>query len=111
MEDLISLFTVFLVVIFILYLSFISTKFVGEKAMSQRVSKHMKVLDTLMLSQENSLVIVEVSGKIQLMSMGTNGIHYIKELETLETLEKEENVPDSFKDNFQKSIKEKFFRR
>ncbi len=107
MEDLVSLFTVFLVIIFILYLSFISTKFVGEKALSQRVSKHMRILDTLMLSQENALVIVEVSGKIELMSMGTNGIHHIKELETLEALEKEEILSD----NFQKSIKEKLFRR
>lgn len=73
------LFTLFAVVI-ILYLSYVFTRIIGKKVVRRRNSDYMKIVDTLIISQDKSIIILKAENKYYLMSSSAASINLITEL-------------------------------
>lgn len=96
-------------IILILYLAYISTKFIGKRyAVKSGGSKKIKVLDSVSVGKEGSIMIVKAGGKVFLVGAASGGINLISELESGEFPEEETAAPVGmdFKTAF-KSVLEK----
>ncbi|MFI3173898.1 MAG: flagellar biosynthetic protein FliO [Bacillota bacterium] len=94
----------------ILYLSFLFTRYVGVKTMGRGISKHMKMVDVLPISQERSVIIIEVSEKFYMLGVSDGGIQLLKEFDSLPDLsnldmEKKVDFKASFMDVIAKAKK------
>lgn len=102
--DMIPIIFTFVIVVLILYFSYITTKWIGSKAISSRGSKYMKILDTLAVTQDKSVIILEADKKYLLLSVSPTDIKLITELENFvpqsTDLELEEKTPFSKHEEF-----------
>lgn len=71
-------------IIFVLFLTYFSTKWLSVKATSITNSKYMNIVDKIVLGQNKYLAIVEISNKYYLISITDNNINIIKDLDELE---------------------------
>lgn len=71
-------------IIFVLFLTYFSTKWLSIKASSITKSKYMNIVDKIILGQNKYIAIVEISNKYYLMSVTDNNINIIKDLDELE---------------------------
>ena len=98
----------FVIVVLILYLSYLTTKWIGSKAISSRGSKYMKILDTLPVTQDKSVIILEADKKYLLLSVSPTDIKLITELEDFVPQSTdfvlEEKMPFSKPEEFKKII-------
>lgn len=94
----------FVIVVLILYFSYITTKWIGSKGIASRGSKYMKILDTLAVTQDKSVIILEADKKHLLLSVSPTDIKLITELEGFvpqsTDLELEEKMPFSKHEEF-----------
>ncbi len=109
-SPIVTLISMFLVVGIILYLSYIFTRYVGIKTVGRGASKHMKTVDILPISQERSVIIIEVSEKFYMLGVSEGGIQLIKEFDTLPNFsdpdfEKKDMFKASFMDVIAKAKK------
>ena len=85
-------------IIFVLFLTYFSTKWLSVKATSMANSKYMNIVDRIVLGQNKYLAIVEISNKYYLVSITDNNINIIKDLDEFE-LKVSENIGESSKFN------------
>nr|WP_312577577.1 flagellar biosynthetic protein FliO [Sedimentibacter sp.] len=71
-------------IIFVLFLTYFSTKWLSVKASSITKSKYMNIVDKIVLGQNKYLAIIEVSNKYYLISITDNNINIMKELDEIE---------------------------
>jgi flagellar protein FliO/FliZ len=83
-KEIISLIMSVLGIIFVLFLTYFSTKWLSIKASSITKSKYMNIVDKIILGQNKYIAIVEISNKYYLMSVTDNNINIIKDLDELE---------------------------
>lgn len=106
--DMIPIIFTFVIVVLILYISYLTTKFIGSKAIASRGSKYMKILDTLAVTQDKSVIILEAQKKHLLLSVSPTDIKLITELEDFvpqsTELELEEKTPFSKHEEFKKFL-------
>lgn len=77
MPILIALFSV----VFILYLSYLFSKYVATRTFQTSRSKCMKVIDVLALGQDKQVIIVELSNRFFLLGVTATNINMISELD------------------------------
>lgn len=96
----------FVIVVLILYFSYVTTKWIGGKAVGVRGSKYMKILDTLAVTQDKSVVILQADKKYLLLSVSQTEMKLITELEDFVPqngeLTLEEKTPSSKQEEFKK---------
>ena len=101
MSDIVPLITMLVVVIVILYMSYMFTRYIGTKTIGSHFSKYMKLVDTLPIAQDKAVVIIDVSGKLYMLGVSPTAIHLIDELEEIHSVKpSEQNKPD-----FRQSLK------
>ena len=71
----------FAIVVLILYFSYFTTKWIGRKAVGTRGSRYMKILDTLAITQDKSVVLLQADKKYLLLSVSPTEMKLITELE------------------------------
>ena len=98
----------FVIVVLIFYFSYVTTKWIGSKAISSRGSKYMKILDTLAVTQDKSIIVLQAEKKFLLLSVSPTGITLVTELEDFVPesidLELEEKTPFSKQEEFKKLV-------
>lgn len=83
----------------ILYLAYISSRYLGNMGNRQSQSKSLKILDSIALGQDRSLAAVKVGERVLLLGITSGGITNLAELEKNElqaTLEQEQQIPPRF---------------
>ncbi|WP_209511483.1 flagellar biosynthetic protein FliO [Sedimentibacter acidaminivorans] len=85
-------------IIFVLFLTYFSTKWLSVKATSITKSKYMNIVDRIVLGQNKYLAIIEISNKYYLISITDNNINIIKDLDEFE-LKISENTGESIEFN------------
>lgn len=93
------------VVIFILYLSYLFSKYMAVGAIKLNQSKHIKIIDKMVLGQDKMIVIVQIGKKFFLIGVASSNIQMITELseEEIISYEKEETqISANFKEIFSK---------
>ena len=78
------IFFTFLAVVLILFLSYWFTKYIGVRAMKNRNSRHMQIVDRLSISQDKSILVLKVEKNYYLLSLSQSGLSLIKELENID---------------------------
>jgi len=98
------LFFIFVIVVLILYFSYVTTKWIGGKAVLSRGSKYMKIEDTLAITQDKSIVILQADKKHLLLSVSPTDIKLITELENFvpQSMDGEEKSTVSKQEEFKK---------
>lgn len=106
--DMVPIIFTFVIVVLILYFSYVTTKWIGGKAISSRGSKYMKILDTLAVTQDKSVIVLQAEEKYLLLSVSPTGIKLITELEDFVPesmdLELEGKTPFSKLEEFKKLV-------
>ncbi|HCT63702.1 MAG TPA: hypothetical protein DIC60_00205 [Lachnospiraceae bacterium] len=104
LADMMPLFFMFVIVVLILYFSYVTTKWIGGKAVLSRGSKYMKIEDTLAITQDKSIVILQADKKHLLLSVSPTDIKLITELENFvpQSMDLEEKSPFSKQEEFKK---------
>jgi Flagellar biogenesis protein len=104
LADMMPLFFMFVIVVLILYFSYVTTKWIGGKAVLSRGSKYMKIEDTLAITQDKSIVILQADKKHLLLSVSPTDIKLITELENFvpQSMDLEEKLPFSKQEEFKK---------
>jgi len=94
-----------LIMVVVLGLAYVTTKWLGKKSIfaGQSSSKNMKVLDRMALTQDTSLLIVQVAAQRFLLALSPQGIqklHAFSEQDELlvEDISKDQDFVSLFKD-------------
>ncbi len=82
-----GIFTAFgtlLVVILILYLTYVCTKYLGRNMRSRGMGlagggRYIRVMDQMMLGQESSVALVKVSGQVLLLGVSSGKVSVLRE--------------------------------
>lgn len=75
---------------FILGLIYLSLKYGGIKLQKMQSGRYLKILERVLISKENSLMVVKMGEKAFVVSSSNNKIEILKELEQDEILKIEE---------------------
>ncbi len=80
----------------ILFLSYVFSKYVGQKFVGYGNSDNMKVVDRIAVDRDKSLAIIEVGSRYYLISIGSSDIHMLQEvsaedIKNMEALGKKNN--------------------
>jgi len=106
LADMMPLIFTLVIVVLILYFSYVTTKWIGGKAIGSRGSKYMKIVDTLAVTQDKSVIILQADEKHLLLSVSPTEIKLITELENFvpqsEELNLEKKMPFSKNEEFKK---------
>lgn len=98
-----------IVVIFIIYLSYVCSKYIGKKGLGmRRNSKYIKIIDQMAVGQDKSLALIQTGSNYYFVGITSNGITMLSELmeDNLVELPAEETSNMTFPRDF-KSIMEK----
>lgn len=82
-------------VIFILYLSYVFSKYIGKGIGMKKSTRHMQVLDRLILSQDKSIAVVQVGCRYFLIGVASSQINVLTELSGDDLVELQESVIDA----------------
>lgn len=112
-KSILSVIVVLAMFVGILYLAYITTKFIGKRySVKGKQFKNLKVLETVAIGPDRQLMIVKTAGKCLLLGATPHNISLITELseEMLdnEIPEEDVGVTMSFTDALSKVTKEKF---
>lgn len=88
----------------ILYLAYISSKYIGKSSMALSQSKYLKTLDRTPLSQDKSLAVVQAGDKYFLIGITPNSINKIAELDSEDLVEIPENKEKPMQPNFKDTL-------
>ncbi len=100
---------VFSIIVFgsLLFLAYITTRFLAQKASGAMKSKHMKVVESISLGMDKQIYLLEVGNKCILVSISGKSIQYLTDIE-LANLEIEEDneivVDNNFSNTFSKLL-------
>lgn len=75
-----SMFATVVVVAFIIYLSYLASKYLGRGIAKSSSSRYMRLIDQITLGQERYIAIVQVSGKHLLVGITAGQINILSEL-------------------------------
>lgn len=70
----------------VLLLAYVALKWMGQKLPTQNASRHIKVLDRMVLGREKYLMLVRVAEKTVLVGVSTNSVEKICEIEDPEAM-------------------------
>lgn len=71
----------FIVVILIIYGSYIASKYIGKGLSKSSSSRYMRLIDQITLGQDRHIAIIQVSGKYLLVGITAGQIGVLSELE------------------------------
>jgi flagellar protein FliO/FliZ len=98
----------------ILYLAYIATKFLGKRmTIKSSGNKNIKIIESVSLGQNKSMMIIETAGTVMLIGITANGINLISELDgdNLKS-EKSDNAETmDFSKAFKKVLENNFSRK
>ena len=107
-----NLFIVLLLFIFIIYLAYFATKKMGKRLSIKGVAnKNIKILESVSIGQNKSIVIIESAGKVLLIGVTQNEITLICELDEnmIDKSEDDKNVGGmEFSKAFKTALEQKF---
>jgi len=109
LSDILPLIFALAIVILVLYLSFIFTKFIGKKMNNYSKFNNIKIIEQVALGQDKSLIITEVCGKFYLIGTSSQSIEILSELTDNDIKKEEINPKNDFLhilNNVMKSKKE-----
>lgn len=101
-------------IILILYLAYISTKFIGKRyAVKSGGSKKIKILDSVSVGKDGSIMIVRAGEKVFLVGAASGGINLISELDNADFPDEETNAPPvtDFKSAFKSVLEKKILKK
>lgn len=75
-----SMFATVVVVAFIIYLSYLASKYLGRGIAKSSSSRYMRLIDQITLGQERYIAIVQVSGKYLLVGITAGQINILSKL-------------------------------
>lgn len=75
-----SMFATVVIVAFIIYLSYLASKYLGRGIAKSSSSRYMRLLDQIALGQERYIAIVQVSGKYLLVGITAGQVNILSEL-------------------------------
>lgn len=70
-----------LVVVLILYLAFVSTRYLGKNMKLKGNSRYMQVLDNMQLGQESSIALVKIAGEVYLIGSSASQISILSKID------------------------------
>lgn len=79
-ESLFNLFGIILVFLFILGLSYLATKFIGNSSLLQQKNKNIQVIETYKLAPNKYIQIVRVGKKYIALGIGKEEIEFLSEI-------------------------------
>ena len=97
--------TVILVLVIILYLSYLVSRKVGGSMIRIGASPNIRVIDQAIIGRDKSIMIVRVGQKDYLLGISQNGVTLLQELEEGQVVDTELHSPDSL--GFVSLLKEK----
>ncbi len=71
----------FIVVILIIYASYIASKYIGKGLTKNSSSRYMRLIDQITLGQDRHIAIIQVSGRYLLVGVTAGQIHVLSELQ------------------------------
>ena len=71
----------FIVVILIIYGSYIASKYIGKGLSKSSSSRYMRLIDQITLGQDRHIAIIQVSGRYLLVGITAGQIHVLSELQ------------------------------
>lgn len=102
-EGIFTAFLTLIIIILILYLAFVSTKYIGKGVRIQNRSRYMKMVDQMPLGQDKQLSIVKIGDIHYLIGITASAINVLAEMKEEELIpvssenDMSADVPD-FKD-------------
>lgn len=75
-----SMFATVIIVAFIIYLSYLASKYLGRGMARSSSSRYMRLIDQITLGQERYIAIVQVSGKYLLVGITAGQVNILSEL-------------------------------
>lgn len=107
-DDILSLIGSLAMIVLVLFATYYFTKTISKKITNYSSSKYLKIVDRIVLSQNKSLLIVEIDKKFILLAVSENNISILKELDSLNLeLEETNKMPSYNSDvNFLDILKE-----
>lgn len=115
-NDIYTIFTTILIIIFIIFLSYYVTVLIGKKSNQYFKYKNTKILEKTMLSSNMSIVIIQVLDKVYILAVQNKNVTIIDKLELKKWNEykisedcREEKIKffDSLRDSYNKILKDK----
>lgn len=79
-SDIKSLIWLILALALVFYLTWLTTRFVGNKSRGRQTGRHMQVLDRLALSGDKQLLIVRIAGRCSVLSVAGHEIRLLRHL-------------------------------
>ncbi|HHV97739.1 MAG TPA: flagellar biosynthetic protein FliO [Clostridiaceae bacterium] len=79
-----------LIIIFVFYLTYVTTRFIGSKAGITKINtkkKHLKIIETMCLGRDKYLYLIKAGNKYILLSSSNKGIETISDIEIEEDAE------------------------
>jgi flagellar protein FliO/FliZ len=82
-----ELFGLLIVFALVLFMSYLTTKFIGKKYSGRTMNKNMKVIETLPLGMDRSLYLILVGKKYFLFLSSKKGLELVSEIQAEELLQ------------------------
>ena len=108
METVLQMIFTLIVIVVVLYLTYILSKWVAVKFSGITKGKYLKVIDSISIGKDKQLVIVELSGKILTLGVTAQNVNILSSLEAEELKEIETttvNTETDFKSILMQSLK------
>jgi len=74
-----SFFVPFIIIVFVIILAYIGTRFISVKYTKLTSGRYLKVIERVALGQDKSLVLINIKAKIYLLGVSGNGINIVSE--------------------------------
>lgn len=88
----IKIFTGLIAFASVLFLTYVTTRFIGQKTAMTMRNKHMKVIETLSLGVDKTIYLIHVGDKSILVSVSGKNIRYMTDVQIDHTEESIENT-------------------
>jgi flagellar biosynthetic protein FliO len=98
-KEFFSLLGALIMIVLVLFATYYFTKAISKKMTASSSSRHLKIIDRVVLSQNKFLIIVEVDKKFLLVGVSDNNISVLKEFDSLSMELDEENSIMGFNAN------------
>lgn len=94
--DILPMLFALVLIVLVMYLSFIFTKYIGKKMNTHTKLNNIKVIEQVALGQEKALLIADICGKFYLIGASSQNIEILKELEDVNLEQEKPNVKIDF---------------
>ncbi|MDK2798570.1 MAG: flagellar protein FliO/FliZ [Clostridiales bacterium] len=106
-EAFINIFVGLIIFVCLLFLTYITTRFIGQKATAAMKSKYIKVIESISLGIDKNIYLVQIDKKYIVIATSGKTIQYLTdiELENLDEANEEINKKIEFTDIFANHLK------